>query len=71
MSTDCDTGTYGVNCETPCGGGCVDNDCRPVDGLCDCQHWWVEDGTCDSEVTGEHKDMSLGQVENTSGLVVR
>ena len=70
-SIECDQGTYGVNCKTTCGGGCVDNNCHPVDGQCDCQKWWVEDGICDTEVTGEQKDMSLGQVQNTRGLAMR
>ena len=56
MSTGCDSGTYGLNCETPCGEGCVDDDCDPVDGQCDCQPWWVEEDICDSEVTGEKQD---------------
>ena len=48
---ECSNGFYGENCAQQCGAGC-DGDCDPVTG-CQCKDWWVEQGSCDTEVPGE------------------
>ena len=50
--TECNSGFYGENCTQECGAGC-DGDCDIVTGNCACLEWWVEEGTCETEVTGE------------------
>ena len=44
----------GANCAPSCRVGCVDGDCDPQTGTCDCQRWWVAN-KCDSEVTRENR----------------
>ena len=48
---ECNEGFYGENCAQKCGAGCVGN-CDRATG-CECQDWWVEQGSCDTEVPGE------------------
>ena len=67
---ECTSDFYGENCAQECGAGCYGN-CHHVTG-CECRDWWVEDGTCDTEVTGE--DMisiitMLQQLNLASGTV--
>ena len=68
--TECSVGFYGENCAQECGAGCG-GDCDHVTG-CECKDWWVKEGTCGIEVTGEdtvnlitlvqHPDKSCGGV---------
>ena len=47
---ECDSGTYGVNCEESCGEFCEDKNCDHKDGKCSCTTWGLGD-ICDHGIS--------------------